>query len=82
MSQLQTWLGRRASSSGRGVGGMAELVAPLAHLVVRRQDAVHRALRAEVLPLVEQRGVDLRGREVDEARLVQHGEDGGLLAGA
>ena len=45
-----------------GVGGMPELIAPLPHLRVRGQEAIHRALGAEVVPFVEQRGVDLGGR--------------------
>jgi hypothetical protein len=50
---------------------VAKPVAALAHRLIRRRDAVHRALRAEVAALVEQRGVDLRRRQVHEARLVQ-----------
>ncbi len=38
---------------------MPELIAPLPHLGVRGEEAVHRALGAEILPFVEQRGVDL-----------------------
>jgi len=37
---------------------------------------IHRAFGAEVLPGVEQRGIDLRRGEVHEARLMQHGEHG------
>src|SRR5580658_1846993 len=57
-----------------------ELIAPLAHLLIRRENPVHRALRAEVTTLVEQRRVDLDGRQVHEARLVQHVEHGLPLA--
>ena len=60
---------------------MPELIASLAHLAVRGEHAVHRALRAEVAAFVEQRRVDLRGRKVDEAGFVQDVEDvsGALL---
>ena len=47
---------------------MRELTAPLAHGVILLEDPVHRALRAEVLTLVEEGGHNLRGRSVDEAR--------------
>src|SRR2546426_5245471 len=50
---------------------MPELIAPLPHLGVRGQEAIHRALGAEIRALVEQGGVDLPRREVDEARRVQ-----------
>ena len=55
---------------------VSELVTPLAHFLIRREDPVHRALRAEVTALVEQRRVDLGGRQVHEARLVQDVEHG------
>jgi len=45
-----------------------ELVAPLTHLMIRRQNAVHRALRAEVALLIEQRRVDLGGHKVHRVR--------------
>jgi hypothetical protein len=54
---------------------VTKLIASLADLLIRRENAVHRALRAEVATLVEHRRVDLGGREVHEARLVQHLED-------
>jgi hypothetical protein len=60
---------------------MPELIAPLAHLRVLGQEPVHRALRAEIRALVEQGGVDLGGRQVHEARLVQLGEHGALFVG-
>src|SRR5438876_3248301 len=61
---------------------MPQLLAPLAHLLVRRQHTIHRAFGAEVLPGVEQRGVDLGRGEIHEARLMQHGENRAALAGA
>lgn len=60
---------------------VTELVAPLADLLIRRENAVHRAFGAEVAALVEQRRVDLGGREVDEAWLVQRGEHLHALTG-
>ena len=50
MSQLHSSLGRRASSSGAAYRGMAKLIAPLAHLGMLGQEAIHRPFRAEVLP--------------------------------
>src|SRR5437867_3305880 len=61
---------------------MPQLLAPLAHLLVRRQHTIHRAFGAEVLPGVEQRGVDLGRGEIHEARLMQHGENRAALARA
>src|SRR5260370_27105153 len=58
---------------------MPELMPPLAHLLVRGEHAIHRALGAEVLSGVEERRVDFRRREIHEAWLVQHPEDRGLL---
>src|SRR5229473_2106167 len=43
-----------------GVGRMDDLVAPLTRLPKRCQQAVHGAHRAEVAPLIEQRGIDAR----------------------
>ena len=54
---------------------MPRLIAPLAHLAGRRQDAIHRARRAAVGLLLEQRGMDLGGRLIHEAIAVQHVED-------
>src|SRR5437867_2711365 len=53
------------------VVGVTELIAPLANLLVLGKDAVHRALRAEVVPLVEKRGIDLSRRVINEARFVE-----------
>src|ERR1019366_8298913 len=53
------------------VGGVGELVATLADLALRGEQPVHRALRGEIGPLVEQRGVHVRGRAVNEPLLVQ-----------
>jgi hypothetical protein len=50
-----------------GVARVDELVAPLPHAAVPGgQQPVHRPLRGEVLALIEQRGIHLRGRAVDE----------------
>jgi len=58
-----------------GVVRVPQLVAPLADFLALVQDAVHRADRAEVLPLVQKRRVDL-GRGLVHKRLaVQHVED-------
>ena len=48
---------------------MPELIAPLPHLRICRQEVIHHPLRAEIRPLVEQGGVDLGRREVSEARV-------------
>ena len=42
---------------------------------LRGEHALHRALRAVIHPLVEQRGVDLGGGQIDEARRMEHVED-------
>jgi hypothetical protein len=60
---------------GLGVVWTAQLVTTLADFTVGRQQAVHRALRGQVCPFVEQRGVHLGGRVVHEAfgtEFVQH----------
>ncbi len=59
---------------------MPELIPALPHLLMLGQHAVHRSLGAE-LSGIEQRGVHLWG-EIREARLVQHGKDGGAFSGA
>ena len=72
MSHDQSSLGRSASSSGVAVGRVGELVAPLPHpAVLGGEQPVHRALRAQVAALVEQRRPDLRRRAVDEPLRVQ-----------
>ena len=53
---------------------MPGLGAPLTHFVGRGEHAIHRARGAEVRLLLEQRGMDLGGRLVDEPRAVQHVE--------
>src|SRR5206468_10487062 len=50
---------------------MPELRAPLPHLGVRGQDAIHRPLGTQILAFVEQGGVDLARRQVHEARRMQ-----------
>ena len=57
---------------------MHQLGATLAHLEVRREHTVHRALGAEVTTFVEQDRIDLSDREVSEPLLVKHVE--GFLA--
>src|SRR2546425_8230212 len=61
---------------------MPQLISAVAHLVLGRQHAIHRPLGAQVLAFVEQRGVDLRWREIHEPRLMQAGEDGGVVVRA
>ena len=56
---------------GRGVVRATDLIAPLFDLVRSVEDAIHRAWRTEVGPLIEQRGVHLRRRLIDEARVEQ-----------
>jgi hypothetical protein len=58
---------------------MPSLVPTLAHFLMGSEHAIHRALRAEVLALVEQGRVDLGRREIHESRFVQHGENGSAL---
>jgi hypothetical protein len=58
---------------------MPELVPSLPDLIVGRQEAVHRPLGAEVLPLVEQGRIDFRGSQVNESRLVECVEHRGAL---
>jgi hypothetical protein len=79
MSQDQSWFGAVARSSWPGIGGVAQPLPPLPALALCREDAVHRALRGEVGALVEQRGIDLCGGVVHEARVVELREDGGPL---
>src|SRR5437867_10344753 len=67
-------VGGRGQQLGLPVVGVTELIAPLADLLVLGEDAVHRALRAEVVPLVEKRGIDLGRRAINEARFVENRE--------
>ncbi len=62
-------------------GDVPELVAPFPHLVDSLEEPVHRARRAEVVALVEQRGIRLPWGEVDEAGTVQLRQHGLLLRG-
>ena len=48
----------RGQSLGRGVGRAPHLIAPLLDCVRGVEDAIHRARRTEVGPLIEQGGVD------------------------
>src|SRR5690606_27900279 len=58
---------------------MRALRAAFLHRAVLGKHAVHRALRAQVLPLVEQRVERLRGRSIDEAFATQRFDDARLL---
>ena len=69
---------RGGDELGLGVVRMGELIAPFSHRLLRGQDAIHRALRAQVLPFIEQGRDDLRRRTVDEARRHERVQD--LLA--
>jgi hypothetical protein len=60
---------------------MTELVAPLTHLLVRGEDAVHRARRAEIRVFIEELGVDLSRCLVGEALGVEHSEHLRALVG-
>src|SRR5208337_2177774 len=57
------------------VGRVPQLVTPLANFQLVVQDAVHRADRADVPPLVQQRRVDLGRGLVGERLAVEHVED-------
>ena len=74
-------VGAGGQELGFRVTGMAQLVAPLAHLAVGFEDAVHGAHRAEVDALVEERGVDLARGFVDETGAVERVEDRLTLGG-
>src|SRR5213594_4227036 len=76
-------VGGRGQQLGLPVVGVTELIAPLANLLVLGKDAVHRALRAEVVPLVEKRGIDLSRRAINEARFVENRQGAlSLLSGS
>lgn len=63
-----------------GVMQGPRLVAPLSHLAVPIQYAVHGARRTQVVSFVQHSGPDLVRRPIDEALLVQEIEDGLLFA--
>lgn len=65
----------------RGVPRVTALRVALTDLAVLGQDAVHREFGAEVAPFVEERGVDLGGCQVGEARRVEDIKDGAALLG-
>ena len=67
-------MGSLGEQLGLGIGGVGELVASLTNLAVGVQQPVHRALRAQIAPFVEQRGIHLRRRAVCEPLSVQHRE--------
>src|ERR1700677_1590128 len=74
-------VGPSGEQLGCNVTRVAQLGAAFADLVILGEDAVHRALRAEVSAFIEERGVDLGGGEVSEAGLVQDVEDGTAFFG-
>jgi hypothetical protein len=55
---------------------MPRLVAPLSDFLRGVEDAVHRARRAEIRVLLQQRGLDFRGGLIDESLAVQDVEYG------
>src|SRR5438552_3776124 len=61
---------------GSRIRRVAQLIAPLPHLVILLQDPVHRPLRAEVALGIEKLRVDLPRSQIDELGLVQHLEHG------
>jgi hypothetical protein len=61
---------------------MPELIAALADFAVLGQDTLHRANRADVPALVEERGEHLCRGQIAEARFVQQIEHGRALLGA
>ena len=54
---------------------MPRLVAPFPHFLGPGQHAIHRARRAEIGLLLEQRRMDFRGRLIDEPIAVQQVEN-------
>jgi len=79
MSQLQSSLGRRASSSGpRSKDAGADAAARAPPGARRARDTIVRS-EQRYWPSSEERRVDFRRREIHEAWLVQHREHGGLL---
>ena len=67
-------VGRGGQQLGFLVARMPQLIAPLANFLGLMQDAVHRADRAEVRVFVEQGGVNLGRRAIDEPLAVQRVE--------
>ena len=62
--------------------GLSRRVAWLADFLIILQDAVHRANRAEVLPLIQKRRADIGRGLVGKGRAVEHIEDlGAILVG-
>jgi len=75
------WIRRRCEELGLRVDRMAKLIAALADLASVIEDAVHRALRAEVAALVEQSRMDSRNGCVRKAFAVQLIEDESAFSG-
>ncbi len=57
------------------IDNVAPLLPAFAHLGMFVEDAVHGADRAVIDALVEQRGVDFGGGEIDILRFAQQGDD-------
>ena len=64
-------VGSRRQKDRLFVVWVAELIAPLSQLGMLLEDAIHGAHRAQVLTLIQQRRVDLRGGLVHESLRVQ-----------
>ena len=60
---------------------MAPLVASFAHFLIRIQNPVHGAYRAQIAAFIQQGRTDLGGRLVQEALAMQQVEDGLPLGG-
>ena len=75
MSQVQTWLGAVASSSGLTVAGWVAWRRRSRLSPGLAQQPVHRGHRAQVGAFVQQRGPDLGRRQVGEPLAVQHVQD-------
>ncbi len=65
------FVGARRQQLGRRVVRAPDLIAPLLDFVRGVEEAIHRPGRAEIGALIEQRGVDLRRRLIDEAGVEQ-----------
>src|SRR5437867_3147333 len=73
--------GPRGEQLWLGIGRAPHLLAPLAHFVRCRQDAVHGAPRAEVNLFVEQGRIHLAHRAILKAWTIEHVTHGGALLG-
>ncbi|PWC63064.1 hypothetical protein TSH7_14020 [Azospirillum sp. TSH7] len=65
-------VGAGGKQFGLGIGRVPALLATLAHfIIVGGEQAVHGAHRAQILPFIKQRGVDLGRGGIDEAFAMQ-----------